>query len=356
MIAIVLLCALGLIGLGIAGGVLARRQVGRIVVYGGSLALALVALITAIGRITLGVTPRPSLVLPLGLPGIGMHFAMDDLSAVFLAIVDLGAAAASLYALGYGRHEREPGRVLPFYPVFLAAMNLVIIAADAYSFLLVWELMSLASWALVMAHHEEEETRRAGNVYLLMASAGTLALLLAFGLLAGPHGQYAFSAMRHAHPVGWTGAVAMLLALVGAGSKAGLVPLHVWLPRAHPAAPSQVSALMSGVMTKVAIYAFIRIAFDLAGPAAWWWGLVVLVAGGITAVLGVLYALMEDDIKVVLAYSTIENVGLIFVGLGLSLAFKADGLTLAAALAMTAALFHAANHMLFKSALFFGAG
>ena len=356
MIAIVLLCVLGLISLGIAGGVLARRQVGRIVVYGGSLALALVALITAIGQIALGVAPQPPLVLPLGLPGIGMHFAMDDLSAAFLAIVDLGAAAASLYALGYGRHEREPGRVLPFYPVFLAAMNLVIIAADAYSFLLFWELMSLASWALVMAHHEEVETRQAGNVYLLMASAGTLALLLAFGLLAGPRGHYAFTAMRQAHPGASAGTVAMLLALIGTGSKAGLVPLHVWLPRAHPAAPSQVSALMSGVMTKVAIYAFIRIAFDLAGSAAWWWGLVVLVAGGITAVLGVLYALMEDDIKVILAYSTIENVGLIFVGLGLSLAFKADGLALAAALALTAALFHACNHMLFKSALFFGAG
>jgi NADH:ubiquinone oxidoreductase subunit 5 (subunit L)/multisubunit Na+/H+ antiporter MnhA subunit len=148
----------------------------------------------------------------------------------------------------------------------------------------------------------------------------------------------------------------MILALLGAGSKAGLVPLHVWLPRAHPAAPSHVSALMSGVMTKVAIYAFIRIVFDLAGPAAWWWGLVVLLAGSITAVLGVLYALMEDDIKTILAYSTIENVGLIFVGLGLALAFKADGMMLAAALALTAALFHALNHMLFKSTLFFGAG
>ncbi|MHB1304003.1 MAG: hydrogenase 4 subunit B [Acidiphilium sp.] len=356
MIAIVLLGALGLIGLGIVGGVLARRRAGRIVVYGGSLTIALVVLITAIGQLALGISPQPSMVLPLGLPGIGMHFAMDDLSAAFLAIVNLGAAAASLYALGYGRHEREPWRVLPFYPVFLAAMNLVIVAADAYDFLLFWELMSLSSWALVMAHHDEEETRQAGTVYLLMASAGTLALLLAFGLLAGPHGHYTFAAMRQAHPLAWAGAVAMLLALVGAGSKAGLVPLHVWLPRAHPAAPSQVSALMSGAMTKVAIYAFIRLTFDLAGPAAWWWGLVALVAGGITAVLGVLYALMEDDIKVILAYSTIENVGLIFVGLGLSLAFRADGMALAAALALTAALFHAFNHMLFKSALFFGAG
>ena len=151
-------------------------------------------------------------------------------------------------------------------------------------------------------------------------------------------------------------AVVLVLALVGAGSKAGLVPLHVWLPLAHPAAPSHVSALMSGVMTKVAVYGFVRIVFDLIGPLTWWWSVVVLAIGGVTAVLGVLYALMQDDLKRILAYSTIENIGLIFVGLGLALAFQANGMTGAAALAFTAALFHVLNHSLFKSLLFFGAG
>src|SRR5262249_33666244 len=159
---------------------------------------------------------------------------------------------ASLFALGYGTHEKAPHRVLPFYPAFLAGMTLVVIADDAFTFLSSWEFMSLSSWALVMAHHREPDNVRAGYIYLIMASFGTLSLLLAFGLLAGPDGLYAFEQMRVAHPSAALGALALILALLGAGSKAGIVPLHVWLPLAHPAAPSHVSALMSGVMTKVA--------------------------------------------------------------------------------------------------------
>ncbi len=144
--------------------------------------------------------------------------------------------------------------------------------------------------------------------------------------------------------------------MLGAGSKAGLVPLHVWLPLAHPAAPSHVSALMSGVMTKVAVYGFVRIVFDLAGPPAWWWGAVVLLFGGASAVLGVLHALMEHDLKRLLAYHTVENIGIIFIGLGLALAFRANDMLAPAALALTAALFHVFNHSVFKSLLFFGSG
>jgi formate hydrogenlyase subunit 3/multisubunit Na+/H+ antiporter MnhD subunit len=216
--------------------------------------------------------------------------------------------------------------------------------------------MSLVSWALVLAHHRSEDNLRAGYVYILMASFGTFALLLAFGLLAGPDGGYAFTAIRSQHPDVFQASLVLLLALLGAGSKAGLLPLHVWLPLAHPAAPSHVSALMSGVMTKVAVYAFIRIVFDLAGPPQWWWGQLVIVLGGATALMGVLYALFQTDLKRVLAYSTIENIGLIFIGLGLSLAFAADHFTTAAVLALIAALFHALNHSLFKSLMFFGSG
>src|SRR5262249_32316185 len=157
-------------------------------------------------------------------------------------------------ALGYGQHEQAQLRVLPFYPAFLAGMNLVVLADDAFTFLLSWEFMSLSSWALVMAHHRQAENARAGFVYLVMASFGTLALLLAFGLLAGPQGGYTFEEIRLAHPSAGLAALVLILALFGTGSKAGLVPLHVWLPLAHPAAPSHVSALMSGVMTKVAVY------------------------------------------------------------------------------------------------------
>jgi hydrogenase-4 component B len=246
--------------------------------------------------------------------------------------------------------------VLPFYPAFLAGMNLVLLAADAFTFLFAWEFMSLSSWALVMAHHRRPGNAAAGYLYLLMASFGTLALLLAFGLLAGPSGGYEFQAIRQAPPAATIAAVVLVLALIGAGSKAGLVPLHVWLPLAHPAAPSHVSALMSGVMTKVAVYGFVRIVFDLLGPPAWWWGALVPLIGGVTAVLGVLYALMQEDLKRLLAYSTVENIGIIFIGLGLALAFEANEMTGAAALALTAALLHVFNHSLFKSLLFFGAG
>ena len=158
------------------------------------------------------------------------------------------------------------------------------------------------------------------------------------------------------HPSAALAALVLVLTIVGAGSKAGVVPLHAWLPLAHPAAPSHVSALMSGVMTKVAVYGFVRIVFDLLGPPDWWWSMVVLAVGGITAVMGVLYALMQHDLKRLLAYHTVENIGIIYIGLGLALAFKAHDMPLAAALALTAGLFHVFNHSVFKSLLFFGAG
>ena len=207
--------------------------------------------------------------LPLGLPWLGAHFRLDALAAFFLVVVNLGGAAASLYALGYGRHEAAPGRVLPFFPAFLAGMNLVVLADDAFTFLFVLGVhVARLLGAGDGAPPRAATTPRAGYVYLVMASFGTLALLLAFGLLAGPDGGYAFDAMRARRRRRRSPALVLALVLLGAGSKAGLVPLHVWLPLAHPAAPSHVSALMSGVMTKVAVYGFVRIVFDLLGAAA----------------------------------------------------------------------------------------
>jgi hydrogenase-4 component B len=348
-------CVAAFLCVAILAVVLRRAHAATTLVYVACLVIALAAFTNVLAALVTGADPS-AVTLPLGLPWIGAHFRVDPLAAFFLAVVDFGAAAASLYGLGYGRHEDEPRRVLPFFPAFLAAMNLVVLADDAFTFLWSWELMSLASWALVLAHHREEDNARAGTVYLLMASFGTLALLLAFGLMAGPDGGYAFADIRAQGPSPLLAGLVIGLALLGAGSKAGLVPLHVWLPLAHPAAPSHVSALMSGVMTKVAVYGFVRIAFDLLGPPAFWWGVPVLAIGGGTAVAGVLYALMQTDLKRALAYSTIENIGLVFIGLGLALAFEANGLGAAGALAFTAALFHVVNHMLFKSLLFFGAG
>jgi len=343
---------IALLVLSLAAVAIARERYATLAIYSIALVISIVLLLNAALRVG---SPVADCTLPIGLPWLGAHFHFDPLAAFFLAVTNLGGAAACLYAIGYGRHESMPGRVLPFFPAFLAGMNLVVLAADAFSFLLAWEFMSLGSWGLVVAHHRNSENIRAGTIYLLMASFGTLCLLLAFGLLAGSGGSYAFDAMRH--PLGRPfAAVVLVLVLLGAGSKAGLVPLHVWLPLAHPAAPSHVSALMSGIMTKIAVYAFIRVVFDLLGPPAWWWGVLVLAIAAATAVLGVLQALMEHDLKRLLAYHTVENIGIIFIGLGLALAFRANGMVFAAALAFTAALLHVLNHSVFKSLLFFGSG
>jgi hydrogenase-4 component B len=334
------------------GVALGRRAL--VAVYGLSALAAALTAVTAMHVLVGGAVETA--VLPLGLPWIGAHFRIDALSAFFLMVVGLAGTLISLFAVGYGRHDDEPGRVLPFYPAFLAGMTLVLIAADAFSFLLSWELMSLASWLLVLATHREAETRDAAFLYLVMASIGVGALLLAFGLIAGGEGDYAFETMRHTTLGPWKGGIFFALAVIGAGSKAGVVPLHVWLPPAHAAAPSHVSALMSGVMTKVALYGLIRLLFDLAGTPQWWWGVIVLLLGGVTALLGVLYAVMQHDLKRLLAYHTVENIGIIVIALGLALAFRADHLDELAALALAAALLHVFNHAMFKSLLFLGSG
>ena len=354
-IALFLQCDAALLVISVAAVLLRRRPAVAAIVYGGSLVLSVALLAGALGRLIAGASPD-GVVLPIGLPWIGSHFRIDALSAFFLVVINLGAAAASLYGLGHRRHEQDQQRVLPFFPAFLAGMNLVLLADDAFTFLASWEFMSLASWALVMARHQEADNARAGYVYIVMASLGTMALLLAFALLAGPLGGYAFATMRASGVTPGVAGLVLALVLIGAGSKAGLVPLHVWLPLAHPAAPSHVSALMSGVMTKVAIYAFVRIVFDLLGQPAWWWSVVVLTLGGATAVMGVLYALMQHDLKRLLAYHTVENIGIIYIGLGLALAFKVFDMPTAAALALTAGLLHTFNHSVFKSLLFLGAG
>ncbi|HET8972445.1 MAG TPA: proton-conducting transporter membrane subunit, partial [Pseudolabrys sp.] len=354
MVTSALFCVAAFLSLSPIAVVLSRSPRASGVVYASCLIVTLT--LAVVGGMCLIGQPMSRITLPLGLPWLGAHFRVDALSAFFLVVVNLGGAAASLFALGYGQHEQSPERVLPFYPAYLAGMNLVVLADDAFSFLVAWEFMSLTSWALVVAHHQERENLRAGYIYLLMAGFGTLALLLAFGLLAGNNGNYLFESIRLAQPTAGVAAMALVLALIGAGSKAGVVPLHAWLPLAHPAAPSHVSALMSGVMTKVAVYGFVRIAFDLLGPPVWWWSMLVLAIGGATAVMGVLYALMQHDLKRLLAYHTVENIGIIFIGLGLALAFKAYGMADAAALALTAGLLHVFNHSVFKSLLFFGAG
>ena len=340
------------LGVALLAALLHRRTL--IFVYPACLLIALVACATDLSAVLGSV--NESARLPFGLPTVGLRFHLDALAAYFGFIVNLGLVSASLYGLGFDKRTELSGRIEPFFPAFAMAMNLVLIADDAFAFLFSWELMSLTSWLLVVARHDDADNRKAGHVYLVMAAIGTVALLFAFGGLAGPAGGYAFEVIRSHRPDAVVSGLVLAAAIVGAGSKAGIMPLHAWLPLAHPAAPSHVSALMSGVMTKVAIYGLIRIVFDLLGPPVWWWSLPFILLGALTAVGGLLYAIVDQDLKRVLAYSTIENIGIIFVGIGLAVAFKATGLNAAAGVAMAAALLHALNHSIFKSLLFLGSG
>ena len=302
-------------------------------------------------------TPQ-AVVLPIGLPGLPFHFRLDGLAAFFLLVLGGAAAGVSLFSAGYFRQSEgtAPGLLCLQYHVFLAAMALVMLADDAYAFMVMWETMALASFFLVISNHRIAEIRRAGYLYLLIAHIGALGILLCFGVLQANTGDYSFANMRVQHLSPFWASVAFLLALAGFGAKAGLVPLHVWLPEAHPAAPSPVSALMSGVMLKTAVYGFLRVAYDLLPAQLWWWGVLVLALGLASAVFGVVFAAVQSDMKRLLAWSSIENIGLIFAGIGLALLFAAYKMPAVAALALTAALYHVASHAFFKSLLFITTG
>ncbi len=297
---------------------------------------------------------------PLGLPWMAWHLRLDALSGFFLALIGVALIAVSLFGPAYVREYENSRRSLAVLGIatglFIAGMELVLLADDAFFFMIAWELMSVSSYFLVAYEHEQAANRRAAFLYLLMAEAGALFIILAFGVLAGFSEGFTFSAMREATLTPMWATIAFTLGLIGFGMKAGIMPLHAWLPEAHPVAPSHISALMSGVMLKVAIYGLIRFSFDLLGELHWEWGIVVLILGSASAVLGVLYALMQNNLKRLLAYSSVENVGIIFMGLGLSMVFDSTGHPQLGALGLVAALYHALNHALFKSLLFLSAG
>jgi hydrogenase-4 component B len=298
------------------------------------------------------------LTLQIGLPDLPVHVRLDALSGFFLLLLGLVSACISIFAAGYFRRGQgtPPGLLCLQYHVFLASMGLVLLADDAYAFMVAWETMALSSYFLVTTQHGLSEIRRAGFLYLLIAHVGAIAILLSFGVMQGGSWQFTFDAMRGAHLTTQWAAVAFLLALFGFGAKAGLVPLHVWLPEAHPAAPSPVSALMSGVMLKTAVYGVLRVTFDLLADAQWWWGLVPLAVGLFSAVYGVVFAAAQTDMKRLLAYSSIENIGIIFTALGLAIVFRGVGLQALGALALIALLYHSLNHAFMKSLLFLGTG
>jgi hydrogenase-4 component B len=302
--------------------------------------------------------PPASMLLPLGLPDLPFHLRLDPLAGFFLLLLGGVGAGISVYAGGYFRSESAArlGLICLQYHVFLAAMAFVILADDAYLFMVAWETMALSSYFLVTTDHRVPAIRSAGFLYLLIAHLGAIAILLCFGVLHGGQGDYSFAALRAAQLTPFWSGAAFVLAFIGFGAKAGMIPLHAWLPEAHPAAPSPVSALMSGVMIKTAIYGMVRVIYDLIGAVRWEWGLAVLIVGAGTTLFGVLFALMQHDLKRLLAYHSVENIGIILLGLGMSMVFFGFGHPAAGALGLIAALYHTLNHAVFKGLLFLGAG
>ena len=320
--------------------------------------VACACLLAALGFVVMGVfgllRPPSATVLPIGPPGQALSLVLDPLAGWFLLILGLSTGAASLYALVDA--ARAAPRVVAAFPLFVAGMALSLLAGDGVTLLLGFEAMSLASWVLVGYGHADPANRNAARLYLCFALLSGLCLAAALALWAAYAGGIGLDVLRASPPYGWRAAVILGLVLAGAGSKAGLVPLHGWLPLAHPAAPGHVSALMSAAMVKVAIYVMARLLLDCAGPAQpLWWGVPLLALGAASAVLGALRAALEEDTKVILACSTIENCGLIVAALGLAAIFRAADLGALAALATGAALLHALAHSVFKAGLFLAA-
>ena len=291
-------------------------------------------------------------------PGFAVTFFIDRLAAFFLLLIGIVAACVAVYTAGYVEHMEGGNRrnlLCGCISLFVLAMALIVASENTVSFLLFWELMAAVSFLLVMYEYSEEETRKAGIFYFVMTHLSTLFVMLGIIALYYASGSFAIAPL-HATPASLPLITASFLSLfVGFSIKAGIIPFHKWLPYAHPASPSPVSALMSGVMLKVAVYGLLRFIITVFAPDLWW-GVLILIAGISSAVLGVIYALKEHDIKGMLAYSSIENIGIIFVGIGLFVIFSCTGLTLLATISLIAALFHSLNHALFKSLLFLTAG
>ena len=295
--------------------------------------------------------------IPWSIPFGTFNIAVDPLSALFVIIISLVCAVAAVYGVGYLKDytgKKHLGAAWCFYNLLFVGMLLIVLARNGLLFLMAWEAMSLSSFFLVMFEHEKSEVRHAGWMYLTAAHMGAAYLLALFAFLSGPGLDMDFD--RLAAPASPLAAgVLFVLAVLGFGAKAGLLPLHVWLPEAHPAAPSHVSAVMSGVMIKTGIYGLLRI-IPFLGPVQAWWGWTFLIIGALSGIFGVLYALCQKDLKRLLAYSSVENIGIIGLGLGLWLTgVHFDRMDLAA-LGLFGALLHVCNHAVFKSLLFLGAG
>ena len=327
--------------------------------WGERTAAAMATLAAALGL--LGVL-LPADAAPLsaswGLPWGKLAIALDPVSRAFLLPVFLIPALGAVYGLGYWRQADHPGngrKLRVFYGLMPAAMTVVVLAHDGVLFLMAWEVMAIAGFFLVSTEDDQRASREAAWVYFIAAHLGTLCLFGMFALLHSAVGSFDFDAIAASHMTAPLTTAVFVLALLGFGMKAGLMPLHVWLPGAHANAPSHVSAMLSGVMLKMGIYGLVRMTSLLPVPPAWWGG-ALLALGAVSAVMGLVFAMAQHDLKRLLAYSSIENVGIITIGLGLALLGRSTGHPAWAALGLGGAILHVWNHCLFKPLLFFGAG
>lgn len=354
-----LLAAVGLFGIAALGSLLLNRSESSARRVAGSLGVlaSLVAVAASVSAFLSSEIPEVAFVGPA--PFGNIVFRLDPLSAFLTCVIGLVGAAASLYSIKY--MEEYSGKcsvsgVGFFTNLFMGAMLLVVTAANSMWFLVFWETMTITSYFLVIFETEREESIKAGYLYMLIAHAGAAAIMLGFFLLYMQAGSFEFSAFRNLELTPAVKNAVFLLTFLGFGAKAGMVPLHIWLPRAHPAAPSHVSALMSGVMIKTAVYGILRVSVDILGADIWWWGVTVLIFGAASAVLGVFYALSERDLKRLLAYSSVENIGIILMGVGVGMIGISIYRPLVAVLGLLAALYHLLNHSFFKGLLFLSAG
>jgi hydrogenase-4 component B len=337
-----------------------RHTAARYVAFGGSTLASLVTGTMAVSVLRTA-TPVEGVLFAHRASGMTLQYAVDGLSAWFLLILSVVAIPVAVFSIDYLAHppfDRRCAFVGISFNVLVGAVEMVFSASDIIGFLFAWELTTLSTAALVTTEHEERTNRWAAFLYLAMSHVGTGCLIAAFMMLSAASGSVSFSAVLSGHVplASLTRNIAFALFFVGFGVKAGVVPLHLWLPEAHPAAPSSISALLSGVIIKTGVYGLVRVcAFGLGAPDLSW-GVLVLIVGALSAVLGVLYALVQHDLKRLLAYHSIENIGIILLGLGAAMIGLASDRRAVATIGITASLYHVLNHAVFKALLFLGAG
>ena len=332
----------------------ARINPGLFSILGNFSALVLSSRI-CIKSILLGKTFDAATTYPL--PFGSVSFGLDPLSAFFLLPLLGISLISSIYGVRYLEktfHGKNTAPAWFFFNILIASMFLVLVSRNVPMFIVSWEMMSISSYFLVVLEHEKKKVCEAGWVYLVSTHIGCAFIIATFVLIGRSSGNMDFSSMK-ASGAGLSGTLIFLFALIGFGSKAGIMPMHIWLPQAHPAAPSHVSAIMSGIMIKMGIYGLLR-TISFMSPIQLWWGLALVIVGILSGIMGVLYALAQHDLKRILAYSSVENIGVISLGLGIGLVGHVSGNPIVAFLGLSGALLHVVNHCIFKSLLFMGAG